>query len=288
VDEISTVDKGAGVGTQIKFWKRDDVERFYRKIFGVPPTPGDALRDSLKKAAVNPRLQDLEDEEADDGDRAGDDGEEADDDTDETVAEKKHLVEVLAPLLIEGSNGAFTRQSALHYLMRTAHGAALVRRLQHQKRLMQKERQMPDSLSKIIADHGLINVAKSIAGGSTGGATEHTLSAAIMEHARKLYPAASPAQAFAKFYSADTDESLACRKAIQKLKGHPVAESRTAAGGTVSGGDAMSALTAKAEALRKASPELKLTAAQAFAKVYQDPANVELARAERQASRPVA
>ena len=85
VDEISTVDKGAGVGTQIKFWKRDDVERFYRKIFGVPPTPGDALRDSLKKAAVNPRLQDLEDEEADDGDRAGDDGEEADDDTDETV-----------------------------------------------------------------------------------------------------------------------------------------------------------------------------------------------------------
>ena len=42
--------------------------------------------------------------------------------------------------------------------------------------------------------------------------------------AKRLYPTLSSAQAFAKFFRADTPESLACRQAIQKLKRHPVAE----------------------------------------------------------------
>ena len=44
----------------------------------------------------------------------------------------------------------------------------------------------------------------------------------------------------------------------------------------------MSSLNAKAAELRKSHPEL--TEAQAFAKVYTDPANAELAKAERRAS----
>ncbi len=51
-------------------------------------------------------------------------------------------------------------------------------------------------------------------------------------------------------------------------------------------GDEMDTLVAKAAELRKADP--KLTEAQAFAKVYTDPANRKIAAAERRKNRPVA
>lgn len=71
-------------------------------------------------------------------------------------------------------------------------------------------------------------------------------------------------------------------KALEE--GNLLKELGTSLGGGAQSDDPIAQLTAKAEELRKSDP--KLTREEAFAKVYSDPANAELARAERRANRP--
>jgi hypothetical protein len=86
--------------------------------------------------------------------------------------------------------------------------------------------------------------------------------------------------------------NILARQAVAACKSFSVAEVHApvhAASGTVSGGGtAYDQLNAKASEYRKAHPELELTQEQAFSKIFVDPANRELARAERAANRPVA
>ena len=286
IDEVSTVDKAANQHAQIKFWKRDPVA-FYRKIFGAPPT----LRDALDRAAANPALPrfakqddlDLDDDDIDDlvdsidGRDGGDGNGGSNSEGSSTSRHISHIADMIA------ESAGIQREAALDWLLNHRNGLALLSRTLGKR---QKEIPMPDSLSKVIDDHGLINVAKSIAsGGSTGGATEHSLTAAIEVLAKRLYPDLSSAQAFATFFSADTPESLACRQAIQKLKHHPVAEAApgVAGGGTVSGSP-LDALWSKATELRKREPSL--TREQAFARVYSAPENIDVVKRERAENRP--
>ena len=264
---------------------------FDRYLRSLEPTDTEA--DRLRKLLQNYNLRkegghfvtvrkqdpdpDLDDDDLDDIVDSIDERADGDGSRSEGSGTSRHISH-LADLVSEATG--VERQASLDWLLHSSRGLALVRRTLGK----QKETPMPDSLSKIIDDHGLINVAKSIAsGGSTGGATEHSLTAAIEVLAKRLYPTLSSAQAFAKFFSADTPESLACRQAIQKLKRHPVAEAapRAAAGGTAYG-----ELMRKAEALRKREPSLSRE--MAFAKAYSSPENVELVKRERAENRPQA
>jgi hypothetical protein len=103
IAEVSTVDKGAGEGTQIVLRKRDPGAVF-RKIFGVP-TPGDELRASLHKAASLPKPKDPEVDEADTDVHQVDGDGEFDDDEVAANKQSRHHVEVIANLLVRGSNG---------------------------------------------------------------------------------------------------------------------------------------------------------------------------------------
>jgi hypothetical protein len=266
IDEVSVVDRGANQHAQIVLRKRDDLVAFYRRIFGAPPT-------MLDKATGNsgPRLRKDPDEEADD--ERGHAG-------DETVAAKAHFVSTLADLLVEGSEGAFTRQSALHYLMRTPHGGALVRRLHLQKKLnKQKERtsmtNRNEELMSIAKQYGPVAVAKHIIDKGESSISEHEFVAMVDAYAK------SKASNFVAMYTANDDDGLAIRKATQILKGFgtagPVREA-------VAGGSAYDQLMVKADELRKRDPGL--TREQSFAKVFSDPVNRELAARERSENRP--
>jgi hypothetical protein len=275
IEEVSAVDQAANKHAQIVLRKRDPGAVF-RKIFGVP-APGDELRASLTKAAASlPKPKDLADEEADDV-HEGDDGEV---DDDETVAEKKHLVEVLVPLLVEGSNGGFTRQSALHHLLFHPRGAELVRRLQKQKLQKQKETQAMTydrsaELTSIIKQFGPVALAKHLVENGPSGLSEIEFTSMTDTWAR------ANNTTFVKLFTAQNSDGLALRRAVQVLKGFGTARPPREA---VAGGSAYDALVAKAEALRK--QDSSLSSEQAFAKVFVDPANRDLARAERAANRP--
>jgi hypothetical protein len=274
IDEVSAVDRGAGEGTRIVLAKRDPGAVF-RRIFGV-----ETLRDVLNKAEANsslPRLRDLKDpDEADDGGHKGDDGEEADDDE---VTATKHLLSTVADLMVQAGS-ARDRQSALFRLMHTARGAELMRRLSKQRKeqtTMTYNRS--EELMSIAKQYGPVAVAKHIIDNGAS-ISEHEFTAMVDAYAK------SKGTTFVKLYTANDDDGLAIRRATQILKGFPVA---TQVGGAAARDvddpkDALRQLEELAEKLRAQFPEL--SKAQAFSKVYTDPKNAALVRAEREANRP--
>jgi hypothetical protein len=191
----------------------------------------------------------------------------------------RHHVDRLADLVLQASNGVLSKPD---WLLRAPRGNQLI------SRMKRKEKTMPDSIDAVIRDHGIVNVAKSIAeGGSSGGMSEHALTEAITDYAKRLYPTVSAASAFAKVFASDTPEGITFRRAIQTLKRHPVAEAAPhAVASHAVGGTAYEALMAKADELRKREPHLSRE--QSFAKAFSDPANRELAAAERRQNRPTA
>jgi hypothetical protein len=287
ISEVSAVDKGAGEGTEIKFWKRDPGATF-RKIFGVPPTLSDLIAEGKAKGVIRGfAKQDDELEEA--AEEVAEETAEGEGDDDAgsngggVGPNTRHAADKLADLLVEASGGGgVTRADALYFLLHTARGQALLRL--HRKRLQKETPAMPHTLNSILKDYGVVAVCKSIAdGGSAGGMTEHALTEAITEHAKRLYPGLSPAVAFSKVFGADTPEAATFRRAIDAVKSFPRPERGAAIAGAAPG-QAYAALVAKGEALRAADPSL--TREMGFAKAFSAPENRELAAAERAANRP--
>jgi hypothetical protein len=222
---------------------------------------------------------------------AGDDGGESDDD--ETAASKQHFVSTLADLLVEGSEGAFTRPSALYYLLHSPRGAALVHRL-HNKRQKKERTHMTttraEELSAIAKQYGIAAIAKKVVDDGPGGISEHEMTKLITEAAQRAWPELRPAAAFSKMYCGD--ELL--RRAVNACKTFDVQPPQLRVAPSQVGGaaaqdvddatDALAQLEALAAALRRQYPEL--TREKAFAKVYTDPANVELVKRERFENRP--
>jgi hypothetical protein len=222
---------------------------------------------------------DLEDDEEEDDDEAR--HREEDDDA-AVEAASKHFVDVLADLLVTANEGKITKPEALRHLMHTARGAALVRRLHHQKRLQEKEQTMTTTraqdLQRLAKDFGPVKLAKHLIENGPFGLSEHEFTAMVESYAK------ANGTTFVKLFEAPDSDGLAIRKATQLLKRHPVAEAAPrAAAGTVFG-SAYDELVAKAEALRKREPSL--TREQAFCRVFEAPENVAIVKRERAESRP--
>jgi hypothetical protein len=136
-----------------------------------------------------------------------------------------------------------------------------------------------------IAKGGIHAIAKAMVDGDRSfGITEHEFVELATEDAQKRFPDKTPAAAFAKLFTDGGADSLTLRKAHAVVKAShaeqmfgPTFPARAKA--DRSEGRAYNELLAKAEELRKVRPEL--SEAQAFAKVFSDPANIELAKRER-------
>jgi hypothetical protein len=179
----------------------------------------------------------------------------------------------LAGMIVEAKPDV-SRQEALDWLLHTKSGQALVARTKRQK-----EQTMPETFSKMVADMGVTRVCKAICErGFSTAISEQELTSAITDHAKSIYPELRPDQAFSKFFQANE----VVRRAHQIVKGYVPAAQQ--AGVTTVG--AYAELMAKADALRK--QDSSLSEAQAFSKIFSDPANRDLAARERSENRPVA
>jgi hypothetical protein len=145
-----------------------------------------------------------------------------------------------------------------------------------------------DELETLVKRCGSFQkLCKSVTAGRHGDITERELTLMATGYAANRHPELSFEQAFAKRYSdaRSSDEARAFWDACNVIKGLTPARLEP----EVTGGrrfinddedeDALDELHAKAAKLRKVMPQL--SEAQAFAKVYQDPNNVELRRRER-------
>jgi hypothetical protein len=282
VEEISTVDKGAGEGTRIVLRKRDPAANF-RRIFGVP-----TLRDELERAANNPALPRFsKDRGVTVDDLTDDDVDEINGDIDERAAgetegspSSRHISH-LSDLISEGTG--VRRTDVLAWLMHTPHRIRLLNRTLG-KRFKETRMTRSEELSSIAKQAGgLEAVCKHVIDrAGTSNITQDEL-VKLFSEAVPRRSGESAAQAFSRAYSANDDEGLLMRKAVQAVKGFSTAGPTREA---VAGGTAYDALMAKADELRKREPTL--TREQSFAKVFSDFSNRELAARERSENRPVA
>jgi hypothetical protein len=139
-------------------------------------------------------------------------------------------------------------------------------------------------LKSIVKRHGLIAFCKLLVDDQKNyGVSEHELVEAITDHAKDAHPGMSPDQAFAKVFAAQTEEGALLRRAVAIAKDMMTLTPVFVGGEAVNPNDAHEAYTQLmelAEEQRARAPWK--TVAQAFADVFQDPANAELAaRAHR-------
>jgi hypothetical protein len=174
-----------------------------------------------------------------------------------------------------------TRDGALRWLTTTRQGREFQRT--HKGDTMQK-----DSLQTIVKDHGIVAFAKMVADdGDAHGLDEETFTRLATEHAVKLYPDKRPDAAFAKLFSDQSPDGVALRKAHTVIKDQMVITPVFVGGADARAVDnpksALDELDALVSEQRARAPWLSIS--QAWAKVYEDPANRELTKRERAEAR---
>ena len=218
----------------------------------------------------------------------GFDVEQQNDTTNPSSAGAKHVSD-LADLIVEASKNTISRADALAWLINNRHGRAFTVAYKREQR---KEPPMPDTLQTLVKDYGIAAVAKGIVDkGHAATISEHKFTAAVTDYAKaQALPGESSAKAFSRIFAGDDDVGLVLRKAHQIVKATmtltPTYVGATEATDVNDPTDALEQLQALAERLRASMPAL--SKAQAFAKVYSDPANAALALRERSQNRPVA
>ena len=302
INEVSAVDRGAGEGVKIVLMKRDD-----------EPPPDARSKGPLEKWERVQRMarRQREREEFEriwgqtDAPRSFNDfmAKAADTVGDNVPPVVEHHASKVADLLVESGRHP-DRAAALHHLLHSARGAALLQRLSKQK----DTSAVTDNWQNIARDHGVIAIAKMITdeGVAPGSLDEHEYTSLVTEYAKRQHPGLTPEQAFSRVFSEDSPQGQLLRQAhgLTKSWPAPMSISPTMVGGSdafpsaqrregsspprqdgTNRGGASSAydqLVAMAERQRKDGE----TAAAAFMRVYLDPANASLASAERAQNRP--
>ncbi len=148
-------------------------------------------------------------------------------------------------------------------------------------------------LKAFSKDYGAPKIAKHIVDHGNGpdgtALTEAEFTEILMDHARlSKRDRETAAQAFARIFSDMSPEGVQLRKAHAIVKGLAIIEPRQVGGRDATAVDnptgALAQLQKLAEEQRQRNPALTLD--QAFARVYSDPLNRELAARERQENRP--
>jgi hypothetical protein len=174
-----------------------------------------------------------------------------------------------------------TREEALHWLAHDPHGRSFAR-----------ERGEPISdLADLLVEASMrptekreapkMDMTKTLREVGEAGFTRM-----IEKYAKTVHPTLTKEQAFTKVFLADDDEGRAIRRTHQIAKQGPLDDDAAEDEAEGVEDDALEELEELAQQERRRNP--KLTKAQAFAKVYTDPANAKLAQRERVQNRPKA
>jgi hypothetical protein len=263
IDEVSSVDRGAGEGVRVVLMKHNRFTDAFRQV-------------DFTKLRTNPPPVD---ETVDDGTDQGD--------IDTSSKLSPQLEQHVNAMLV--AVPTLTRQQAVHWLLNTASGRALATHLNSISKRKEEPMDRAEGLRKIAKDYGVARLAKMLVmEGSAHGITEHELTGLAFEEAKKhARPGERPNTAFSRWYG--EPEQLEFRKALQLAKSTPTLKSVAAplmafqpttaeVGSSATADDsaeALEQLNAMANAMRAKSPTL--TAAQCFARVFEDTANAELA-----------
>jgi hypothetical protein len=202
----------------------------------------------------------------------------------------KHISE-LANLIAEASGG-LSRQQALDYLLYSAGGRKIAVRTRHAKRASEKEATMQSQselMSDVVKHYGIVPFCKSVAAGDIA-VSEHELTKLIGEDAQRR------GTTFAALFASQTPEGVTLRKAINAAKEAqwvkqgigplmPILPTWTHPKDVNNPKDALDQLNEMAEKMRRTTDGSTLSAAQAFSRVYSDPANAALVARERAEAR---
>jgi hypothetical protein len=282
IDEVSAVDRGAGKNTKIVLLKRDDGfidkarnDQNFRSVAtgALYPRAGRSFLEVLDDLVSSQpaHTNDIDDDENDD--------DVGDDDADDVEKGVDHYASTVADLLVKA--GSFPhRGAALHHLLRTNHGQALLTRLN--KAVAKTEKDSTMDAIEIMKRHPLAFCKVVAEDGDAHGVSEHELVAALTKHASELHLNMSADKAFAKLYeNPDVWRACAVAKAAP-FNAAPVAVSgERARGGDVDPNNAEAAMEAYNELLalaaeyRRANPAL--SEAQAFSAVFTSRENAALA-----------
>jgi hypothetical protein len=318
IDEVSSVDRGAGKGVKVMLYKRnngdavlqdDNGSYSYFPSWMAKQVTETHLTDTPKGARLfnDIMLEKLSydgDEDDDASARDTDDTPEPNDLEHENVLPPR-LEQMVAALI--SAAPALTREQAIHHLLHTAHGHALAEHLSSVTKTRKEPTPMnrSDQLRSIAKDFGVVKLAKFIVDDGPHGISEIEFTKMVSDEAQ-LHKLAgeSSEKAFSRYFENNID----IRKAWQITKSTPVQtvdymsikpvngprnpDYMSIEPTMVGGEDAMDVNTDKSKAYdklvamadeqRRRSPEL--TVAQAFARVFE--ANPELAA--RAARRPTA
>ena len=197
-----------------------------------------------------------------------------------------HHLDRLADFLCE-ANPELDRATALNWLMHHRAGRALAAFFNKhgaaatEKFFKQRKDPAMNDLHSIAKDYGVVKVAKYIVEHGGGSITEAEFTKLVTDFAPRN-PGERADSAFARAFSAPTEDGATLRKAHAVIKNYPMTVTLTPL--VTGGADALAAadegtkaygqLMELAEEQRKRSPTL--TVAQAFAKVAADAANKEL------------
>jgi hypothetical protein len=203
IDEVSAVTHGAGEDCRILLMKRDDtprskphVERHARRLRKLQESERDRPRsfNEIMKAMAD------HDDASDDPIRP---------------SAATHHASTVADLLIE--SGRFPdRTEALHHLLNTPHGQALLQRMHKAADQTAKETTpMTTSHNELVQDivkrFGIVALAKSMVQDQKSyGLDEHTFTRLATEHAQRVYLNDRPDVAFSKLYQSEESVRRAC------------------------------------------------------------------------------
>jgi hypothetical protein len=250
-----------------------------RKAVAIVSKELDDRERSSVTGAVYPRGDRWYLDEVADPDDIDEDDRDADDDGD--IGKANHHASVVADLLVE--SGRFTdRPAALHHLLHKPAGQALLARMKKAAKSEKESTMNRTEALRDIAKGGILAIAKAMADENRAyGITEHQFTDLIGKHDPR--PGESAAQTFSRHFTAQTPDGVILRRAHAVVKASHLEQmfgpTFPAHAKARSEGSAYDELLAKAAEYRKTHSDL--SEAQAFAKVFQDPANAALSRRER-------
>jgi hypothetical protein len=289
INEVSAVDRGAGEGVKIVLMKRADDE----------PRSKGPLERAERAERIERRRREREEFEKTwgrDGPRLFNDFIKADQPTDKTPPP---VDPVIADVVDRhhGRGVEFDLADGTHLTFRSE--GALARWLAVQERIRKSNQEESTAMTSVerleaerIAKFKSLNpvaVAKVlIDDGKSYGIDEHEFTALVTAHAQREHPDMTPEAAFAKVFTAQTEQGALLRKAHAVTKDlmslEPVFVGGADARDVNSAQKAYEQLMNMAEEQRARAPWK--TVAQLFSEVMQDPKNAELAAKAHQ--RPTA
>jgi hypothetical protein len=272
ITEVSAVDRGAGDGTKIVLMKRDDrprskphLERYARRLRKFQEMFDSPERD--RRRSFNEIVG-----KADDRDDSGGGG------------ASDHHASKVADLLVEAGSHP-DRASALSHLLHSPQGQALLARM-HKKDdpPMTSTSTHAEFVRDVVKQFGVVALAKSMVQDQKSyGLDEHQFTQLATEHAQRVYSNDRPDSAFSKLYESEESVRRACQVAKAQTLDVMVVGGPDATHEAINNteqSEAYRQLVDMAEKLRAESPFL--SADQAFARVFENPANGKLsAKAHR-------